>query len=72
MKRKQFRVLLHPHHSAANPGIREMYKGSSEVIMYSHVNTIEGTLMATSGTANIEIVEDGESRWIDYRNGGRI
>jgi hypothetical protein len=41
----------------------------TETLMYSHVNAMEWTLQASGGTADIEIVQDGESRWIEYVNG---
>ena len=49
----------------------EIYRGNSERIMYSHVSAMEYILMDTLGTGDIEIIEDGKSRWIDYRDGVR-
>jgi hypothetical protein len=50
-----------------------LYTGHSETAMYSHVSAIEMALMlAHDATAEIEIVEDGESRWIEYRDGQRV
>ena len=40
-------------------------------LMYSHVNVAEWVLQGTGGTAEIEIIENGESRWIEYANGER-
>lgn len=44
----------------------------TETLMYSHVNAIEWTLSAVGGTAEIEIEQDGESRWIQYADGVRV
>lgn len=53
--------------------MRVAYRGSASdsSAMYAHLNTIERTLTATRGTADIEIIENGESRWIEYRAGRR-
>lgn len=44
---------------------------NTESHMYSHLNAIEHTLEALRATTEIEIIENGESRWIEYRDGNR-
>lgn len=64
----KYQVNWHP------PGrgpVAEIYKGDDETIMYSHVSAMEYVLADAYGSGDIEIVEDGESRWIDYRDGIR-
>jgi len=53
---------------------RGVYRGSAadDTDMYSHLSTVEDTLAAVRATADIEIIENGESRWIEYRAGRRV
>ena len=60
------RYTVHLHGSAKTT---QIYRGNSTSVMYSHVTAVETTLKETHGTAEIEIVENGESRWVQYRDG---
>jgi hypothetical protein len=67
----RYTVNLHVISLHGGERVREVYQGGDETVMYSHVSAIEWTLAMTGGTAEIEIVEDGRERWIDYQDGKR-
>jgi len=67
----RFTVNLHTVNLITGDAVQEVYRGDSETEMYSHVSAIEHTLALTRATADIEIVEDGRERWIDYQDGVR-
>jgi hypothetical protein len=53
--------------------VQTIYQGTSEAVMYSHVSAVELALMATyDGAVDIEIIQDGHSRWLEYRDGKRV
>jgi hypothetical protein len=67
----RYTVLLHSVNLVAGEAVQTIYTGEDEYIMYSHVSAVEFTLMACYGTAEIEIVDAGVSRWIEYQEGVR-
>jgi hypothetical protein len=62
--------IVAPTSSVTNAKI--LYRGNSESIMYSHVTAVEFTLSACHATADIEIIDNGESRYLNYVGGRRI
>ena len=66
IKINRFSLLFHRW-----PKSFAVWTGDDEAILYSHVNAFEYALEG-QGNGELEIVEDGESRWITYRDGERI
>jgi hypothetical protein len=75
-RNSKFEVLLHatrPLTAWDRKRVKTIYKGTDEAVMYSYVNALEFALeTANDGGAEIEIIQDGQSRWIEYRDGTRI
>jgi len=67
----RYEVNLHSISLPAGERVQTVYTGDDETVMYSHVSAIEWTLVACYGTAEIEIVDAGASRWIEYQEGER-
>ena len=67
----RFTVNLHTISLFAGEAVKPVFQGDDEPLMYSHVNAVEWALEAVHGTAEIEIVDNGESRWIEYQEGKR-
>jgi hypothetical protein len=49
-----------------------VYYGEVEADMRSHLDSIEGVLVATRATGHLEIKHGFMSRWITHADGGRI
>lgn len=71
MKQKRYTVNFYPARKGPESTPQKLYQGNSETNMYSHVSAVELVLSSTYESGNIEIVEHGESRWIDYITGVR-
>lgn len=53
--------------------VREVtiYRGNDEMDMFSHIYAVVSTLETTRQSAEIEVIKDGQSEWIEYDKGRR-